>query len=139
MFTKCPLLGLNLDFGIETCFISGMNAYLKTWLQFFYTAGLFFVGVKYSSKLSNLLGNRSVPTLATFLTLNFSVPSLLAYSCHIMTHTLSLLSLDSTHTVWAIDSNLSYGRYPHVFLLLAALACLICLWIPYTLLLPYLL
>ena len=25
---------LNLDFGIETCFFDGMNAYYKTWLQF---------------------------------------------------------------------------------------------------------
>jgi len=25
---------LNLDFGIETCFYDGMDAYIKTWLQF---------------------------------------------------------------------------------------------------------
>ena len=25
---------LNLDFGIETCFYNGMDAYSKTWLQF---------------------------------------------------------------------------------------------------------
>ena len=37
--------------------------------------------------------------------------------------------------VWAIDGNYSYGKYPHVFLLLAAIVCFVLLWIPYTLLL----
>ena len=29
---------LNLDFGIETCFYDGMDAYSKTWLQFVFPA-----------------------------------------------------------------------------------------------------
>ena len=40
---KTFIAWLNLDFGIETCFFRGMNAYSKAWLQFvfpFYTAGL---------------------------------------------------------------------------------------------------
>ena len=41
----------------------------------------------------------------------------------------------SISVVWAIDGNYSYGQYPHIFLLLAAIACFILLWIPYTLLL----
>ena len=31
---------LNLDFGIETCFYEGMDAYSKTWLQFVFPASL---------------------------------------------------------------------------------------------------
>ena len=34
-----------------------------------------------------------------------------------------------------MDGNYSYGRYPHIFLLLAAIACFLLLWVPYTLLL----
>ena len=41
----------------------------------------------------------------------------------------------SINIVWAIDGNYSYGRHPHIFLLLAAIACFILLWMPYTLLL----
>lgn len=43
---------LNLDFGIEVCFIKGLNAFWKTWLQYvfpIYTASLFFIGLRYSS------------------------------------------------------------------------------------------
>ena len=41
----------------------------------------------------------------------------------------------SINIVWAIDGNYSYGQHPHIFLLLAAVACFVLLWIPYTLLL----
>ena len=42
----------------------------------------------------------------------------------------------SINIVWAIDGNYSYGRHPHnIFLLLAAIACFVLLWIPYTFLL----
>ena len=69
------LAWLNLDFGIESCFCRGLNAFWKTWLQYlfpFYTAGLFIIGLRYSSKLSKLFGNRSVPTLATLLFLSYA-------------------------------------------------------------------
>ena len=59
-FLKVFIAWLNLDVGIETCFIKGLNSYTKTWLQFvfpLYTAGLFFIGVRYSSKLSKLVGS----------------------------------------------------------------------------------
>ena len=59
-FLKVFITWLNLDFGIETCFVKGLNSYTKTWLQFvfpLYTAGMFFVGVRYSRKLSKLVGS----------------------------------------------------------------------------------
>ena len=67
---------LNLDFGIETCFFSGLTAYSKTWLQFsfpFYIwsiAGLIIILAKYSDRLANVMGNNSVPVLATILLLS---------------------------------------------------------------------
>ena len=137
---KTFIAWLNLDLGIETCFISGMNAYLKIWLQFifpFYIAGLFFVGLRYSSKLSKLFGSRSVPTLATLLYLSCSklLRTIIACIQLAVYYTYSDSGKDSTNIVWAIDGNLSYGHYPHIFLLLAAIVCLLFLWVPYTLLL----
>ena len=47
--------------------------------------------------------------------------------------------IDSRETqysyVWAVDGRLEYGHYPHITVMLAALACLLLLWLPYTLLL----
>ena len=138
---KTFIAWLNMDFGIETCFISGMNAYTKTWLQFvfpFYTAGLFLLGLRYSSKLAKLFGSRSVPTLATLLFLSYSklLRTIIACLKLAVYYTYYDSNVDgSTNIVWAVDGNLTYGRYPHIFLLLAAMACFVLLWVPYTLLL----
>ena len=138
---KIFIAWLSLDFGIETCFFRGMNAYIKMWLQFifpFYTATLFFLGLRFSSRLSKLFGSRSVPTLGTLLFLSYSKLLRTIISCFklVIYYTYD----DSKITkfisiVWAIDGNYSYGKYPHIFLLLAAIACFVLLWIPYTLLL----
>ena len=36
VFLRPFLAWINLDFGIETCFISGLTALVKTWLQFLF-------------------------------------------------------------------------------------------------------
>ena len=132
---------LSLDFGIETCFFRGMNAYTKTWLQFifpFYTATLYFLGLRCSSKLSKFFGSRSVPTLAMLLFLSYSklLRTIIACFQLVIYYTYDVSKVNgSISVVWAIDGNYSYGRYPHIFLLLAALACFVLLWMPYTLLL----
>ena len=137
---KTFIAWLNLDFGIEVCFIRGMDAYLKMWLQFifpFYTAGLFLIGLRYSSKLSKLFGSRSVPTLATLLYLSCSKLLRTIITCIQLAvfYTYSDSEKQATNIVWALDGNLSYGHYPHIFLLLAAIVCFLFLWLPYTILL----
>ena len=138
-FLRVFIAWINLDFGVEVCFFKGLNAFWKTWLQYvfpFYTAGLFFIGLRYSSKLSKLCGSRSVPTLATLLFLSYNkllrtiIASLRLAS--ISTYIGNGAEEGFTTTVWALNGNLSYGHYPHIFLLLTALVCLILLWIPYT-------
>ena len=68
---------LNLDFGIETCFFIGLDAYWKTWLQFLFPfyiwaiAGVIIVACRYSSRLTNLIGSRAVPLLATLILLSY--------------------------------------------------------------------
>ena len=57
-FLKGFISWLNLDFAIETCFVSGLNAYWKTWLQFvfpFYIwalAGLIVLICRYSTRVT---------------------------------------------------------------------------------------
>ena len=145
VFLKIFLAWLNLDFGIETCFIQGLNSFWRTWLQFvfpFYTAGLFFIGLRFSSKLSKLFGNRSVPTLATLLFMSYTkLFRTIIAALGLAQLKIKFLSTNSSETepvimhVWSVDGNLEYGKIPHIFLVLAALACLLLLWLPYTLLL----
>ena len=77
-FFKIFIAWLNLDFGIESCFIKGLNAFWKTWLQFvfpFYIwsiAGLMIVAARHSTRLTYLLGSRAVPVLATLVLLSYT-------------------------------------------------------------------
>ena len=134
---KVFIAWLNLDFGIEICFISGLNSFWKAWLQFIFprdTAGLFLVGLRCSLRLAKLFGDRSVPTLATFLFLSFT-KLLRAIIAALNLAIINSFPGNTKYIVWAVDGNYLYGQHPHIFLLLAAIALLVLLWIPYTLLL----
>ena len=81
---------VNLDFGIETCFYDGMNAYIKTWLQFVFPVyiwvlvGLMILVSHYSKKFASMLGNNPVSVLATLILLVYKAPSQL--NCYILFH-----------------------------------------------------
>ena len=59
-------LDFGIDFGIETCFYNGMDAYSKTWLQFVFPVyiwvliGLMILVSHYSRRFAKLLGNNPV-------------------------------------------------------------------------------
>jgi predicted outer membrane repeat protein len=78
VFLRAFLAWINLDFGIETCFISGLTALVKTWLQFLFPiyiwtiAGLMIITAKYSKALTKIYGNRAVPLLATLFLLSYT-------------------------------------------------------------------
>ena len=65
------LAWLNLDFGIEACFSSGLNTFGKVWLQFIFPfyiwsiAVVMIIAAQYSQRVTKLIGNRAVPTLIT--------------------------------------------------------------------------
>ena len=141
-FLQIFVAWLNLDFGIETCFFVGLNAYWKTWLQFLFPvyiwaiAGAIIVACRYSSRLTNLIGSRAVPLLATLFLLSYM--KLLrtiadASSVAVITHYPQNIS----YTVWYIDGNLHYCQHPHIYLFIAATITLVFLWLPYTLLLVF--
>ena len=65
---------LSLDLGIETCFVNGLDAYSKTWLQLIFPVYIFAIIVviimvcHYSKKVSDLVGGRNpIATLATLI------------------------------------------------------------------------
>ena len=69
---------LNLDLGIETCFFDGMDAYIKTWLQFafpLYVWSLVFliiISSEYSSSIAKVFGSNPVAVLATLFLLSYA-------------------------------------------------------------------
>ena len=137
-FLKVFIAWLNLDFGIETCFIQGLTAYWKIWLQFvfpFYIwilAGLIVVACHYSTRATKLFGNNGVPVLATLFLLSY------AKLLRVIVLALGPAVLQQFHPngarwVWLMDGNVPYLGLQHAFLFIMALLVLFLLWLPYTL------
>ena len=102
---------INLDLGIETCFFNDLTAYGKTWLQLVFPlyistiAGLIIILAKYSDRVANVIGNNSVPVLATLFLLSY------AKLLRTIITALSYTTLSTTHgskAVWSADGNLDF-------------------------------
>ena len=137
-FLRVFLAWINLDFGIKTCFINGLTALGKTWLQFLFPmyiwmiAGLMIVTAKYSKILTKVYGNRSIPVLATLFLLSYMKLLRTVVTIFLFTY-LSEIPKGSTLVVWSVDGELDYIEIAHSFLLVAALVVVVFLWLPYTL------
>ena len=127
---------LNLDFGIESCFIDGLTAFWKTWLQFLFPlyiwliAGVIIIVCHYSSRLTNLIGDRAVPLLATLFLLSYTklLRTLMTiFEFGVLTH----YPNESKIIVWYLDGNLPYCQHPHIYLFLVAMVIVIFLCIPF--------
>ena len=130
---------LNLNFGIETCFYNGMDAYSKTWLQFVFPGyiwmlvGLMIIISHYSRRFAKLLGNNPVSVLATLILLSYTT----------IQHT--LITMPTTYLeyptynrmVWLYDANLDYLGVKHIPLFIVAMLVFLFLFLPYTLLIVF--
>ena len=126
---------INLDLGIQTCFIPGLDMYWKTWLQFLFPlyiwslAGLIILACHFSVRITWLFGTNSVHVLATMFLLSYSK----ILRTIITSLGFALLNYQNeTRIVWLADGNLPYFELPHSFLFVAALLFLIVFWTPYT-------
>ena len=129
---------------METCLFNGLDAYTKTWLQFAFPlyvwsiAGLIIILAKYSNRLAKVMGNNSVPVLATLFPLSHA--KLLRTIIAALACTKVITSQENhdkliTTTVWSLDGNVDYLGSKHALLFAIAVATLLFLWLPYTLLL----
>ena len=127
---------LNLDLGIETCFFDGLDGYWKTWLQFVFPIYIWAIAIvmillaRYSMRMARLLGNNSVPVLATLFTLSYAK----LVRTIITVFTLTILDYPNDHSkvVWSYDGNIEYWDEKHAPLFAVAALVLLCLWLPYT-------
>ena len=129
---------LNLDFGIETCFYNGLDAYSKTWLQFVFPVyiwmlvGLMILLSHYSRRFANMLGNNPVSVLATLILLSY------AKILRTMITALYITYLEYptyNRTVWLYDANIDYLVGKHIPLFIVAALIFLFLFLPYTFLL----
>ena len=130
---------LNLEIGIDVCFIDGLDAYIKTWLQLAFTAYIISLVViviivsEYSSRFAQLIGKKDpVSTLATLILLSYSKLLSLTITA------LSFAKLDypdgKQEIVWLPDGNVEYFEGKHIPLVVVALL-IILIGLPYTILL----
>ena len=131
---------LNLDFGIETCFYNGMDAYSKTWLQFVFPVyiwvlvGLMILVSHFSQRFAYLLGNNPVSVLATLILLSY------AKILRTLITTVYFTNLEYptySRSVWFYDANIDYIIGKHIPLFLVAVLVFFFLFLPYTLLLLF--
>ena len=136
LFLSVFISWLNLDLGIETCFIQELDGYWKTWLQFvfpFYVwaiAGAIIIASHYSTRATKILGDTSVSVLATLFLLSYA--KLLRSIVTISSFTTLVYPDNTTANVWSFDGNLQYLSSKHIPLFLFALITLLLLWLPYT-------
>ena len=127
---------LNLDFGIETCFYDGMDAYSKTWLQFVFPVylwvlvGLMILISHLSPKFADMLGSNPVSVLATLILLSY------AKILRTLITAVSFTYLEYPNIVWLYDANIEYVGKERIPLLLVVLLVFF-LFLPYTLLLLF--
>ena len=132
---------LNLDLGIETCFYNGMDAYVKSWLQFAFPlyiwalVGMIILGSYYLGRVAKIFGSNPIAVLATLFLLSYA--KLLRTVIAALSYTSLEYPNNSQITVWLYDGNIRYLSGKHIPLFTAAVVCLIFLFLPYTMLLIF--
>ena len=130
---------LNLEIGIDVCFINSLDVYIKTWLQLAFPLYIISLVVmviiisEYSPKFAGLIGRKDpVSTLATLILLSY------AKLLSVTITALSFATLDypdgKQEIVWLPDGNVKYFQGKHIPLVFVALL-IILIGLPYTILL----
>ena len=116
---------LNLDIGIDVCFLDGLDTYTKTWLQLAFPVYIIslVIGVikvsEYSPRFARLIGRRDpAATLATLVLLSYA--KLLSVTIIALSFAVLDYPDGSRETVWLPDGNVKYLQGKHIALVLVA-------------------
>ena len=145
VFLKPFIAWLNLDFGIETCFVKGLDPYTKTWLQFLFPlyiwtiAGLMITAAHYSTKVTNLIGSRALHTLCTLFFLSYSkLFRIIKDILHLtVLTTVYENGAESKRKIWLWEGERSLQDSKYLGLFIFAAMIFLVLWVPYTLILTF--
>ena len=149
----CPILRLflawlNLDWGLQTCFYSGMDSYHKTWLQLAFPLYIWclvtaiILASHYSSTAMRVFGTNNIAILATLFILSYTkilktITTALSVTQVLQSHPDNTTQQLKPYRVWTYDGNVEYLKGKHVALFAVALFFLLFLFLPYTLLLIF--
>ena len=134
---------INLDLGIETCFINGMDAYIRTWLQFAFPFYIWMiVGViiylsRRSITVVKLVGSSAVSVLATLFLLSYARLQRTVITAFSFTYLQNYHGDGRSLAVWLYDGNVPFLQGKHIPLFLMALAVTVFFILPFTLLLLF--
>ena len=134
---------LNLDLGIETCFVHGMDAYIQTWLQFVFPFYIWMIvgAIIYLSRCSviivKLVGSSAVSVLATLFLLSYAKLHRTVITAFSFTYVQNYYGDGRPLAVWLYDGSVPFLQGKHIALFLMALAVTLLFILPFTLLLLF--
>ena len=122
---------LNLELGIDVCYIDGMDTYMKTWLQLTFPIYIIFLVVlliiisRYSSRFSKLISKRNpVATLATLILISYGK----LFHVVLLAQPFSFAALSYPNgfreVLWLPDGTVGYLAGKHIVLFIVALLIL---------------
>ena len=122
---------LNLELGIDVCYIDGMDTYMKTWLQLAFPIYIIFLVVlliivsRYSSRFSNLIARRNpVATLATLILISYGKLFHVVLLAQPFSYAILNYPGGTKNVLWLPDGTISYLNGKHIVLFIVALLIL---------------
>ena len=96
------------------CFLEDLATRFVFPLYIWSIAGIITLGERYSTRITNFLGNRAIPVLATLIFLSYN--KLLRTSIDILDFSILIFYRSETNStdsvvVWSVDGTLEYFRY----------------------------
>jgi len=132
----------NLDLGIQTCFYDGLDGYAMTWLQFAFPIYLMMIVVvmivtsRQYVIAARIFGTANAPrALATLFLLSYA--KLQRTIITIASFTFLTYPNGTDIPVWLYDGNVPYLSAKHLPLFITGILALVCLAIPYTVVLVF--
>ena len=125
-FANILVSWLNMDSGIDVCYIDGIDTYTKWWLQLAFPAYVFILVAAIilvssrSVKFSNLLGKKNpVAALSTLIMLSYA--KILQVAFRALLPGIVAYPGSSTEIVWLPDANIKYFSFKHCILLITSM------------------
>ena len=137
-FLSVFIAWLNLDLGVEVCLFRGMDAYIRTWLQFVFPlyiwvlVGFMICLSRYSTTIARLSGSNTVSMLATLFLLSYA--KLLRTIIASISFTTLTDRHGNTSAVWLLDGNMPAMKGSHIPLVVMSIVALVVYVLPFTML-----
>jgi hypothetical protein len=118
---------LNLELGIDVCYIEGMDIYMKTWLQLAFPIYIIFLVVllivvsRYSSRFSKLIAKKNpVATLATLILISYGKLFHVILLAQPFSYAVLAYPDGTNKVLWLPDGTIGYLNGKHIVLFIIA-------------------